>query len=243
MAFSRSSTLNLRSVAGGLGACVIGLHGMVFAQPAQPGRAASASNIYTCIDDRGRKLTSDRPIPECQTKEQRLLNRDGSLRQVRQPPMSADERAEFEAAEARAAQARAAQADAVRRDRNLKARFPNEVVHQRARVAALDTVRVAMHNSESRLIELAAERKPLMEEAEFYRGKTLPARVKQQIEANDAGVAAQREAIANQQAELLRVNKLYDEELTRLKLLWAGIPAAGTGATVASASRPSSSRP
>ncbi|MFN0184020.1 MAG: hypothetical protein ACKVQR_09405 [Aquabacterium sp.] len=238
MAFSRSFTLCLRPVAAGLGACVIGLHGLALAQPTQPGRPASASNIFTCIDDRGRKLTSDRPIPECQTKEQRLLNRDGSLKQVRQPPMSADERAEFEAAEARAAQARAAQADAVRRDRNLKARFPNEAAHQRARVAALDTVRVAMRNSESRLIELGAERKPLMEEAEFYRGKTLPARVKQQIEANDAGVAAQREAIANQQAELLRVNKLYDEELARLKLLWAG-----TGPTVAAAPRPASSRP
>jgi hypothetical protein len=35
-------------------------------------------------------------------------------------------------------------------------------------------------------------------------------------------VAAQRESALTQQAELERVNRLYDAELARLKLLWAG---------------------
>ena len=50
----------------------------------------------------------------------------------------------------------------------------------------------------------------------------MPARLKQQIEANDTSVAAQREAIQNQEAELGRINKLYDVELDRLRRLWNG---------------------
>lgn len=184
--------------------------------------AASGPGIYTCVDDRGNRLTSDRPIPACIHKEQRVLNRDGSLRRVVPPTLTAEERAEQEAAERRAAVARAAQADAVRRDRNLMTRFPNEASHRKAREAALDTVRLAIKASEQRVAELAAARKPLLEEAEFYKGKQLPLRLRQQIDANDAAVDAQKSAAQNQESELVRINRLYDAELAHLRLLWAG---------------------
>ncbi|MBC7942581.1 MAG: hypothetical protein H7Z19_22990, partial [Chitinophagaceae bacterium] len=142
--------------------------------------------IYTCIDSQGRRLTADRPIPECSTKEQHVLNRDGSLKTIHPPSLTADERAERDARERRAFEARTALAEAVRRDRNLMARYPSENVHQRAREAALDTVRLAMKATDSRLRELSNERKPLLSEAEFYQGRTLPPKLKQQIDANDA---------------------------------------------------------
>ena len=61
-----------------------------------------------------------------------------------------------------------------------------------------------------------------MNEAEFYVGKPLPPKLRGQIDANDAATLAQRNAAINQEAELERVNRLYDAELARLKLLWAG---------------------
>jgi hypothetical protein len=157
------------------------------------------AGIYTCIDDKGRRLTADRPIAECRGKEQQVLNRDGSLRGVVPPTLTAEERAEFEARERRAAEMRAAQADAVRRDRNLMVRYPTEAKHQAAREAALDTVRLAMKATEIRLRELAAERKPLRDEAEFYQGRPLPPKLRAALDANDAGVEAQRSAAANQE--------------------------------------------
>jgi hypothetical protein len=191
------------------------------AQPA-PTAAPPAASIYSCIDDKGRKLTSDRPIPECNAREQRVLNRDGSLRDVRPPTLTAEERAEVEARERKAAEARQAQAEATRRDRNLVARYKDEPAHAAARAAALDTVKLAITASEKRLKELAAERKPLLDEAEFYKGKPLPAKLRQQLDANEVATSAQREAVAAQEAELVRVNRLYDIELDRLKKLWAG---------------------
>jgi hypothetical protein len=183
---------------------------------------APTSGIYTCTTPDGRKLTSDRPIPECNSREQRLLNPDGSLRRVVPPTMTAEERAEKEARDHQAEIERLARLDAARRDRNLMARYPDEATHQKAREAAQDTVRIAMHASEERLKSLAAERKPLLDEAEFYRGKPLPPKLKQQLEGNWAATEAQRTAIMNQQAELERINRLYDAELARLKKLWAG---------------------
>ena len=187
--------------------------------------ASAAAGIYTCVDGQGRKLTSDRPIADCVAREQRVLNRDGSVQRVIPPTLTAEERADRDAAERRAELARAGQADAVRRDRNLMARFPNEAAHRKSREAALDTVRLATKATERRLRELAVERKPLLEEAEFYKGRQIPLRLKQQFDANDAGVEAQRAAAANQEAELIRINKLHDVELDRLRRLWAGAPA------------------
>ena len=191
------------------------------AAAAQP-QASGAGGIYTCVDDRGRRLTSDRPIAECTAKEQQILNRDGSLKGVLPPTLTADERAAKEARDRKEAEERAAQADAVRRDRNLLQRFPDEETHQRSREAAIDTVLIAIRASELRLRNLAAERKPLMDEAEFYIGKPLPPPLKAKFDANDAAVAAQRTSMQAQEAELERINKLYDVELERLRKLWAG---------------------
>jgi hypothetical protein len=184
--------------------------------------ASAPAGIYTCTDDQGRRLTSDRPIPECTHKEQRVLNRDGSLKAVRPPTLTLDERAEKEAQERKAAEARAAQADAVRRDRNLMSRYPDQAAHDKARMAALDTVKLAMRASSLRLEALGLDRKPLLDEAEFYTGKPLPIALKSLLDANDAAFAAQRSAMQTQEAELARINRLYDAELTHLKRLWAG---------------------
>ena len=205
-----------------------------------PAAPASGAGIYTCVDDRGRRLTSDRPIPDCVAKEQRVLNSDGSLRKVVPPTLTADERAEQEATERRAALERAAKADAVRRDRNLMIRYPNEAVHRKAREAALDTVRMAIKATEQRVQELAVERKPLQEEAEFYQGRQMPLRLKQQIDANDAAVEAQRASAANQEAELGRVNRLYDAELAHLRKLWAGALPGSLGAVPVADAPPAS---
>jgi len=190
--------------------------------PLAGGAWAADAPIYSCVDASGKKLTSDRPIPECATREQKLHNADGSLRKIVPPTPTADERAEAEAAERRAASERAARQEAVRRDRNLVLRYPNEAAHRRAREAALDDVRKAVRTSEDRQQKLAAERKPLLDEAEFYAGRALPAKLRQALDANDASVEAQRVLVQNQQAEEARINAAFDVELVRLKRLWAG---------------------
>jgi len=186
------------------------------------GAGAEAAEIYSCVDGSGRRLTSDRPIAECSAREQRLLNSDGSVRRVVPPIRTVDEQTEYEARERKAAADRAAQQDAVRRDRNLLLRFPDEATHRKAREAALDDVDKGVRFSEGRLKELERERKPLMSESEFYAGKQVPLKLRQQLDANDAATEAQRALVQNQKDEIVRIDRIYDAELARLKRLWAG---------------------
>lgn len=204
-----------RSVIGAL-CCVVIWGGAVDLAQAQTG------GIYTCVDAQGRRHTADRPIPECLDREQRLLNRDGSERRTVPPRMNAEERALAEERKRLQDQAAVAQKDAVRRDRNLMMRFPDEAAHNKAREAALDDLRRGIATSERRLKDLEEERKPLLAETEFYKGRKLPFKLKSRLEANDAQQQAQRDIIQNQQTEQVRVNGLYDAELARLKRLWAG---------------------
>jgi hypothetical protein len=178
--------------------------------------------IYVCVDDAGRAITRDRYIAECRHKEQRILNRDGSLRMRLPPTLTAEERAQADAEQRERREREEAQKDVVKYDLLLKRRFLNEAMHQRARDGALVASVAAMESAEARLRELAAERKKLSNEAEFYRGRVVPARLKQQIDNNDAQADAQRTAIKNSQAEQERINKRFDAELARLRKLWRG---------------------
>jgi hypothetical protein len=240
MAFNRSADLRLRSTAMTdrrcspprlLGWVLLGLSGVTCAQA----NTKPAELVFTCVNAAGRALTSDRLIGECMDREQRVLSRDGTLLRIVPPSLTADERAEREARERKLAAEREAKSEAVRRDKNLVQRFPNVTAHQRAREQALEVIQYAIAQSEARVADLERERKPLAEETEFYAGKTLPGKLKGQIDANDAAAAAQKELLVQQKSELDRVSKLYDSELAHLKRLWAGaapgsLPAPGDAA-------------
>lgn len=189
----------------------------------------ATQRIYSCIAPDGRKLTSDRPIPECQTREQRLLRRDGSQQGVMPPAMSPEERAAQELRQRELAAQKVALADAARHDRNLLSRYPRQARHDLARQAALDDILKAIEVSERRLKDLSTERKKFDDEAEFYKGRPLPPKLKQQIDANDAAAEAQKLFISQQGDERARVNRRYDVELARLKKLWAGAPPGSLG--------------
>ncbi|RZS54963.1 DUF4124 domain-containing protein [Sphaerotilus mobilis] len=209
----------LRSVAALLGLLLAG----------QVAWAQSGVGIYTCIDAKGRRLTSDRPIPECLDRPQDLRNKDGSVRTRVPPSLTAEERAAQEEA-LRAELARdAARKDALRHDRNLLTRYPNEAAHRKAREAALEPLEQALRGVEKRLAVLETEQKSLREEAEFYKGKEMPRKLKVRFDDNKTSLEAQRSSAANHQSEMQRINARYDEELARLNKLWAGAPAGSLG--------------
>jgi len=203
---------------------------MVGASGSAHAQASGKPAIYSCVDPSGKRITSDRPIASCNDREQRELNADGSVKRIVPPTMTADERSEAESRERIAAAEAASKRDALKRDRNLLNRFPNEAAHNKAREAALDDTRKSVKISEARLTLLASERKPLTDEAEFYIGKPLPTKLRTQLDANDAATDAQRSLIQNQQAEIIRVNSLYDAELQRLRKLWGGAQPGTLGA-------------
>lgn len=186
--------------------------------------AANKSLIYSCVLN-GKRLTRDRPIGECDQVEQRALNSDGSLHHVVPPVMTETQRQEAEACDREAEADRVARREAQRRDRNLVQTFPDEATHRKGREKSLDDSGTAVRKSKMRIELLLKERKPLLEEAEFYPGRPLPLKLKQALDANDAALEAQRSLVQNQESELKRINDRYDAELGRLRKLWSGTPA------------------
>lgn len=183
---------------------------------------ATGAGIYSCTDAQGRRITSDRPIRECMDREQAQLNSDGSVRRRLQPSMTPEEAAAYEEQQRRKLAEENARKEAIRMDRNLLLRYRDEATHQKAREVAVEPLRHAVANSQARIKELEQQRKRLDTEAEFYTGRDLPRNLKAQFDANQVSQQAQRELLKQQQDELRRQNAVYDEELGRLRRLWAG---------------------
>ena len=80
--------------------------------------------VYTCTDAKGRKLTADRPIPECTDREQKVLNPSGTVKAKVGPTLTTQEKANQEFKEKREIEERNKTLDERRRDRALSAAKP-----------------------------------------------------------------------------------------------------------------------
>ncbi|MEY4757221.1 MAG: hypothetical protein RJA34_2119 [Pseudomonadota bacterium] len=182
--------------------------------------------IYTCVDAKGRTLTSDRLISECVDRAQKVLNPSGTVKATVPPAMSDLERAQQEAKARQERDAQARIAEEKRMDRALLIRYPSQTVHDRERaqaIAQVDAVKVALL---VRVAELKRERQHVDEQMEFYKKdpSKAPLSLQRQLEEVRQGLASQERFMAEQDVEIARINHRFDDELERLKRLWAAAP-------------------
>lgn len=185
--------------------------------------AQKSGGIYSCIDSKGRRLTSDRPIPECLDREQRELGSSGVIRRVVPPSYTAEERAKLEAQRKAEELQRARVAEEKRRDRALLVRYPNQAMHDKERADALLQIDEVVGAVNKRQEALARQRKEIDVELEFYQGDVnkAPSWLKRKLEDNEQQVQIQKRFLADQAQEKQRINGRFDEELAKLKQLWA----------------------
>ncbi|MEO6623781.1 MAG: DUF4124 domain-containing protein [Burkholderiaceae bacterium] len=197
--------------------------------------AVAQQGVYTCVDAKGRNLTSDRPIAECTDREQKVLNPSGTVKARVGPNPTAQERADQEAKERQQAEARAVVAEEKRRERALLMRYPNREVHDKERHDAVAQAGAVTQAASKRIDELLADRRKLDDEMEFYKKDTAkaPLALRRQIEDANQSVAVQKRLIAEQENEVRRINARFDEELMRLRQLWSAQAAARAPATTA----------
>lgn len=201
------------------------------------GGNAAAQGIYTCVDAKGRTFTADRPIIECLDRTQQELTRSGTVKRQIGPSLTAHEQAAQQEKDRRAAELRAREAEEKRRDRALLLRYPSRAVHDQERATALAQIDEVIKASSKRTLELVEHRKAVNSEFEFYvkdPGKAPPA-LKRRLEENDGSMLVQKKFILDQELEKKRVNRRFDEELVKLKELWAS---SGDAPANAVASRP-----
>jgi len=182
-----------------------------------------AQAIFTCVDGKGRRITSDRPIPECMGSEQRELTPRGNLKRTLPPALTADERAR-EAQRLKEEQARQDRLDEERRkNRALLTRYPDQAAHDKERADALAQLDELIAAVRKREAELQRQQQAIAAELEFYQHDPAkaPLWLRRKQEENTRQRAAQTSYLADQLRERQRTIARFDEELQRLRGLWA----------------------
>ena len=184
--------------------------------------SAPVSEIYTCVDAKGRKLTSDRPIIECNDREQKMLNPSGTVKAKIGPALTAQERLLLEIKTKAEQDERASKEEEKRRDRALISRYPSLAVHQKERAEALAQINLVKQAATARAKELQADRVKLTDELASYaqNPSKAPPKLQRQIDEATQTLAAQERFLGDQDLELKRINARFDEELLRLTTLW-----------------------
>jgi uncharacterized protein DUF4124 len=200
---------------------------LVVAGPVARAAEAPAARIYSCVDAQGKKHVSQSPIPECLDRDIVQRNSDGSIRGVIRRPPTEKER---EAEESKAREIEMACRDRKieeRAHRNLVKRFPDRARHDLARQEAIDDIAKAKDLSGRRIKLLLEEKRRLDIDREFYPPPMqLPTKLKLAIDKNDSALEAQYKLATQQEDELGRINKRFDEELALLQKLWRSLPPA-----------------
>jgi len=206
----------------------------------------ASGGIYTCVDRNGRRLTADRPIPECLDREQRELSPSGTVRRQIGPSLTEQERAAQEVQRRKEAEARSREVEERRRERVLTTRYPDKATHDVERAAAIQMVDDVTATAEKRIVELKQQQKALEVEMEFYKRdpSKAPLVLRRKIAENEDGIAEQQRFIAGQDQEKRRVHQRFDAELAQLRKLWDAqrLPAPATVAP-ASEAAPAGVRP
>lgn len=178
--------------------------------------------IYSCIDGKGRRLTSDRPIVDCLDREQKELGNSGTVKRVVPPSYTAEEKARLEAQRRVEDAEKARIAEEKRRDKALLIRYPNQAVHDKERVEALRQIDDVIDAVKKRVDTLSKQRRDIDLELEFYQNDVskAPAWLKRKLEDNTQQVQVQSRFLSEQSLEKQRINARFDEELAKLKMLW-----------------------
>jgi hypothetical protein len=201
--------------------CGIGLL-MALTAMAVSAQGGPTPEIYTCIDAKGRKITSDRKIQACNDREQKVLNPSGTIKSTVGPTLTALERNQQEAKEKALMQEQTRLDEEKKRDRALLIRYPNEALHQKERAEALAQIALVKQAATLRAAELHAEYAKLKDEMAFYAKdpKHAPTKLRHQLDAAKAALDGQDHFIADKDLETSRTNARFDEELQRLRPLW-----------------------
>ena len=185
-------------------------------------QSAGAGGIYSCVDAKGQRITSDRPIAACRDREQRVLSPSGVERQRIGPVLTEQEVADQRKLQAQ--QQRRAQQDieARRRENSLLARYPDKATHDAERQQQQRPFQALIDLGSNQLAELKAVQRNLHAELERHKASPdqMPTNLLAEVRKTNEAVQAQERFLASVQADSDKVDQRFDDELVRLRALW-----------------------
>ena len=177
------------------------------------------AEIYSCKDESGRTLTSDRPLPECGNRAIRVLRPDGLQKGEIAVPLTAEQKAQKDIADEK----RRTQENVIREqkqyDRALMAAFPSvqalEASRKRHVAEINEEIAAAKRRIELKYPDLQAAKAEL----EFYKTKPVPGMVRNKIQTAASAILVEDELIIAKNSEIELLNKKYNSDGKRLREL------------------------
>ncbi len=181
-----------------------------------PAPAASQGRMtYCCVDSDGRQVCSDVFPKQCYGRAYREINPQGVTVKRIDAPLTAEQRVIKEAETKKAKEEEIKRMEQERRDRALLATYSNEQDIDRARDRTVADVQKNIMASQDKHAELAKLKEELDAEAEFYKKKPMPPKLKAQIRDNETDMKAQQAAIDSKLKEIEALKARYEDEKVR----------------------------
>ena len=179
------------------------------------GPACAQTRIYTCKDASGKTITSDRPLPECQGREGRVLSGQGATVQKIDAPLTPEQIAAREAEQQKKREEEERRREQLRKDKALLNTYSSLDDIESKRQRALAQVEREMRESERRVSLLERQASENRAEAEFYKKKALPPELKRRVDENEAALKAEKGLHGSKKGEVGHVNVKFDEDRKR----------------------------
>jgi hypothetical protein len=180
---------------------------------------AQAPAYYVCKDANNRTISSDTPPPECADREIREHGRNGTLRRVIEPPLTAEQRQQREEQAKIKADAEAASAIAKRRDAVLMQAYRNEEAIELARARALGDSMAVLKVDRERMVAIKKEHSAAVGQMTDFEkknpGKKPPVPLQRNVDDLAQRVQQQGLLLSRREEEVARINARFDGDKKR----------------------------
>ena len=188
--------------------------------------AAAHAQMYICTTGSGQMFTGDYIPAACRNHEIRVLNPDGSVREIIPAPLTPEQKKAQEAADEARRKQEEARLRRERKDRALLTTYTSVGDIEAARRQTLAGLQATIQRADAAIAQYERERKRLDEDAEFYLHHPTPARLQEEFQDNRILLRQQRQVRDRAQAEIERVNQQFDADRQRYIELQGGSAAA-----------------
>ena len=182
-----------------------------------------SAGIYSCTDANGRIINSDRPISDCAKRELRVLNPDGSVREVIAAPLTKEQQRQRARDELQRQEEVWAKKVQQARDRNLLQTFEDERAIESLRRRTIADIDHEIKLATLRILSLDKEMKIAQQEAERFKterqGSRMPFVYQQRITDAANAILAEDALIRDRREERERANARFDADTQRLSEL------------------------
>jgi len=182
---------------------------------AQTSNTARPQLSYTCVTKSGHNVRGDLPPPECKDRDVRVLNPDGSLKEIIPAPLTPEQRKKHREEEQVQRQEEEKERAQAQKDRSLLETYGSVEEIDSARDRAIYGRQGLINRAEQRLKQYERERKRLDDEAEFYAKREMPADLKQAYESNAALTKQQEKIRTDAQHEIEQIKERFAAERMR----------------------------